>query len=174
MKRQSFGFTLLEVLVAVVIVSLGMLGVAALLVTVHKADTSSYIQQQAVQTAYDMLDRMRANLQGTQAGYYFGTYTGTPASPPACQGAGNVCTAQQMAAFDTSQWTSSLDELPSGRGAITRPAGPASTNGTIHVTVSVSWSDAPGVQAIEQFKKSGQQQNTGLATMKTFTLTTVM
>ncbi|EQD45716.1 type IV pilus modification protein PilV, partial [mine drainage metagenome] len=65
MKRKSLGFTLLEVLVAVVIVSLGMLGVAALLVTVHKADTSSYIQQQAVQTTYDMLDRMRANLQGT-------------------------------------------------------------------------------------------------------------
>ena len=171
MKRKSLGFTLLEVLVAVVIVSLGMLGVAALLVTVQKAETSSYIQQQAVQTAYDMLDRRRANLQGAQAGYYAGTYTGTPATPPACQGSGNVCTAQQMATFDTSQWTSSLDELPSGSGTI---ASAASSNGTINVTVSVSWSDAPGVQAIEQFKKSGQQQNTGLATMKTFTLTTVM
>ena len=171
MKRKSLGFTLLEVLVAVVIVSLGMLGVAALLVTVHKADTSSYIQQQAVQTTYDMLDRMRANLQGTQAGNYIGTYTGAPANPSACQGTGNVCTAQQMAAFDTSQWTSSLDELPGGSGTI---ASAASSNGTVSVTVSVSWSDAPGVQAIEQFKKSGQQQNTGLATMKTFTLTTVM
>ena len=76
-----------------------------------------------------------------------------------------------MATFDISQWTSSLDELPSGSGTI---ASAASSNGTINVTVSVSWSDAPGVQAIEQFKKSGQQQNTGLATMKTFTLTTVM
>lgn len=171
MRHRSRGFTLLEVLVAVVIVSLGMLGVAALLVTVHKADTSSYIQQQAVQTAYDMLDRMRANLQGAQAGYYAGTYTGTPATPPACQGSGNVCTAQQMATFDISQWTSSLDELPSGSGTI---ASAASSNGTIDVTVSVSWSDAPGVQAIEQFAKSGQQQNTGLATTKTFTLTTVM
>lgn len=171
MRHRSRGFTLLEVLVAVVIVSLGMLGVAALLVTVHKADTSSYIQQQAVQTAYDMLDRMRANLQGAQAGYYAGTYTGTPATPPACQGSGNVCTAQQMATFDISQWTSSLDELPSGSGTI---ASAASSNGTINVTVSVSWSDAPGVQAIEQFAKSGQQQNTGLATTKTFTLTTVM
>ena len=172
MKRQSFGFTLLEVLVAVVIVSLGMLGVAALLVTVHKADTSSYIQQQAVQTAYDMLDRMRANLQGTQAGYY----NGPPhsAAPPACQGTGNTCSPQQMAKFDISQWTASLDELPSGSGTIIAPAPAASSNGNVYVRVSVSWSDAPGVQAIEQFKKSGQQQNTGLATMKTFTLTTVM
>ena len=171
MRHRSRGFTLLEVLVAVVIVSLGMFGVAALLVTVHKADTSSYIQQQAVQTAYDMLDRMRANLQGAQAGYYSGTYTGTPATLPACQGSGNVCTAQQMATFDTSQWTSSLDELPSGSGTI---ASTVAANGNIDVTVSVSWSDAPGVQAIEQFAKSGQQQNTGLATTKTFTLTTVM
>ncbi|MHB1895531.1 MAG: type IV pilus modification protein PilV [Metallibacterium sp.] len=171
LKHSSSGFTLLEVLVAVVIVSLGMLGVAALLVTVHKADTSSYIQQQAVQTTYDMLDRMRANLQGTQAGNYIGTYTGTPASPPACQGTGNICTPQQMAAFDTSQWTSSLDELPSGSGTI---ASAASTNGTVSVTVSVSWSDAPGVQAIEQFKKSGQQQNTSLSSTQKFTLTTVM
>lgn len=172
MQRKSFGFTLLEVLVAVVIVSLGMLGVAALLVTVHKADTSSYIQQQAVQTTYDMLDRMRANLQGTQAGNYSGgPYSGTPPSPPACQGTGNTCTPQQMAKFDISQWTASLDELPGGSGTI---ASAASSNGTVNVTVSVSWSDAPGVQAIEQFKKSGQQQNTGLSTMKSFTLTTVM
>ena len=49
MSRRHSGFTLLEVLVAIVIISLGMLGVAALLVTVHKANASSYLQQQAVQ-----------------------------------------------------------------------------------------------------------------------------
>ena len=171
MKREYRGFTLLEVLVAVVIVSLGMLGVEALLVTVQKADTSSYIQQQAVQTAYDMLDRMRANLQGAQAGYYNGTYTGTPATPPACQGIGNTCSAQQLAQFDTSQWTGSIDTLPGGTGTI---ASSASTNGNVNVAVTVSWSDAPAVQAIEQFKASSQKQNTGLSNIRTFTLNTVM
>ena len=170
MKRKSLGFTLLEVLVAVVIVSLGMLGVAALLVTVQKAETSSYIQQQAVQTAYDMLDRMRANLQGTQAGYYIGTYTGAPANPSACQGAGNTCTAQKMAAFDTSQWISSLNELPSGDGAI---ASATSSNGTINVTVCVGWNDVPGLQVIP----NNNQQKKPICkplTDRTFTLTTVM
>jgi type IV pilus assembly protein PilV len=163
MKRQSFGFTLLEVLVAVVIVSLGMLGVAALLVTVHKANTSSYIQQQAVQTAYDMLDRMRANLQGAQAGYYSKTYT-PPFSPPgtSCVGTGNTCTAQQLANFDTSQWASTdLTVLPQGSANVTSAV---STNGNVSVTVTVNWSDAPAQAAIEKTGSSA----------RALTLTTVL
>lgn len=159
MLRRQSGFTLLEVLVAVVIVSLGMLGVAALLVTVQKADTASYLQQQAVQTTYDLLDRMRANLSGAQAGYYNGTYGGTPAIPTNCNT--GACTAKQLAGYDTSQWTAAVDQLPQGSGSV---ASAVSSNGNVNVTVTVTWSDAPAQSAIE---KSGSSS-------RTFTLTTVM
>lgn len=159
MLRRQTGFTLLEVLVAVVIISLGMLGVAALLVTVQKAETSSYIQQQAVQTAYDMLDRMRANLSGVQAGYYNGSYSGTSTASTNCNA--SVCSSQQLADYDTSQWTSDIDALPQGAGTV---ASAVSSNGNVNVTVTVSWSDSPAQSAIE---KSGSSN-------RSFTLTTVM
>lgn len=173
MRQRVRGFTLLEVLVAVVIISLGMLGVAALLLTVQKADASAYIQQQAVQSAYDILDRMRANLQGTQAGYYAGTFNPPFAAPATnCVGSGNVCTDKQLAKFDTAQWASSdLASLPQGSATI---ASAASSNGNVDVTVTVNWNDAPAVQSIEQFKSNQQQQNTGVSSARSYTLTTVL
>ena len=72
MKRplRAAGFTLLEVLVTVVILSIGMLGVAGVLLLVHKNNAASYMQQQAVQDAYDILDRMRANRSAALQGLY--------------------------------------------------------------------------------------------------------
>ncbi len=143
MSRRHSGFTLLEVLVAIVIISLGMLGVAALLVTVHKANASSYLQQQAVQDTYDVLDRMRANLAGTQGGYYDGTYNSGVTT--GCLGT-TVQTPQQIAVCDTSQWGSTLQQLPAGQGKIVT----ATANNQTTVTVTVTWSDAPSQQTIEQ------------------------
>jgi type IV pilus assembly protein PilV len=143
MSRRQSGFTLLEVLVAIVIISLGMLGVAALLITVHKANASSYLQQQAVQDAYDVLDRMRANLAGTQAGYYDGTYT--TGVTTGCLGT-TVQTPQQIATCDTSQWGNTLQQLPAGKGKIVT----STANNQTTVTVTVSWSDAPAQDAIEK------------------------
>lgn len=59
-SRQS-GFTLLEVLVAVVVLGVGMLGVAALQVNALKSNQSSLQRTQAVTMIYYMLDAMRAN-----------------------------------------------------------------------------------------------------------------
>lgn len=142
MSRRHSGFTLLEVLVAIVIISLGMLGVAALLITVHKANASSYLQQQAVQDAYDVLDRMRANLAGTQAGYYDGTYaTGVTTG---CLGT-TVQSPKQIATCDTSQWGNTLQQLPAGKGKIAT----STANNQTTVKVTVTWSDAPAQQTIE-------------------------
>jgi len=55
------GFTLIEVMVAIVILSFGMLGVAALMVTGIQFTHSAQQRTIATQLAYDMIDRMRSN-----------------------------------------------------------------------------------------------------------------
>ena len=68
--RKSGGFTLLEVLVALVVISVGMLGIAVLYVEGLKAERTSVYRTSAVALAADLADRIRANpaaLVGYQA-----------------------------------------------------------------------------------------------------------
>lgn len=60
------GVTLIEVLVAMVVLSVGLLGMAGLQVSSLRANQSSYIRTQAVSQAYDILDEIRADLPNWQ------------------------------------------------------------------------------------------------------------
>jgi type IV pilus assembly protein PilV len=147
MMKRTYGFTLIEVLVAVVVVSLGMLGVAGTLLTATRSSTSNYLKQQAVQYAYDIVDRMRANdaiAIHTAAGanpYVVALGSPTAAPTPNCEAA--VCNATQMGAFDVWEWQTLLQKnLPSGEGSVAVAAGTGSL-ATTTVTVTVQWSDQP-------------------------------
>ena len=61
LAHRSRGFTLVEVLVALVVLSIGLLGVAALQLTSLRSNHSSAMRSQATFLAYDIIDRMRAN-----------------------------------------------------------------------------------------------------------------
>lgn len=139
---RTQGFTLLEVLVALVILSLGLLGVAGLLITSQKANSSSYIKQQSIQAAYDILDRMRANTNQAYTGKYNVNNLASgslPSAPSSC--ISNVCSASQMASYDTYNWLLELSQLlPSGRGSITTQAiGGSPTQ--VAATITVQWDD---------------------------------
>src|SRR5882724_11312914 len=60
-RRCGRGFTLVEALVALVVLSIGLLGIAGLQITSLKANHGSATRTQAVYLAYDIIDRMRAN-----------------------------------------------------------------------------------------------------------------
>ena len=157
------GFSLLEVLVTVVVLSLGMLGVAAVLITVHKANASSYLRQQAVQETYDILDRMRANRSAALQGNY-DTSLGTAAGTAAVNCTSGSCNPSQLASYDRWQWLTDLaTTLPSGTGSVglgtvaggtcgslsyssplTTPAAP------VCAVVTVQWSDTPAQQTLKQ------------------------
>ncbi len=158
------GFSLLEVLVTVVVLSLGMLGVAAVLITVHKANASSYLRQQAVQETYDILDRMRANRSTALQGGY-DVALGTAAGTAAVNCTSGSCNPAQLAGYDQWQWLTDLaNTLPSGTGSVglgtvaggtcgsltysnslsTPPAAP------VCVVVTVQWSDTPTQQTLKQ------------------------
>ena len=69
-RRAQSGMTLVEVLVTAVIISVGLLGVAALQLTSLKSNQESYVRSQAAMLAADLLDRMRANQAGVRANHY--------------------------------------------------------------------------------------------------------
>lgn len=72
---------MIEVMVAIVVLSLGMLGIAQVLLQALKTGQGSYQRVQASILATDMVERMRANRTQAEAGAYDGTCSGTVTQP---------------------------------------------------------------------------------------------
>lgn len=145
MKRTSKGFTLIEVLIAVLILSIGLLGVAGTLVVASHSASSNYLRQQGVQYAYGIVDRMHANphvaINPTSSANPYIVSLAAPAATIAHDCTTASCTNTQMAAYDAWQWQTALkNNLPNGLGSV---AVAASTGNTAVVTVTVQWSDQP-------------------------------
>jgi len=124
-SRQT-GVTLLEVLISVVILSIGLLGSAGLIMNGLKNSNTAYYRSQATVLAYDILDRMRANLPNertsrlTQAGYYVVALNGS-------------CGASGLAHQECTEWRQMIAAtLPSGTGSVA-----VATDGV--VTVTIQW-----------------------------------
>ncbi|VTU22810.1 type IV pilus modification protein PilV [Variovorax sp. PBL-E5] len=147
------GFALLEVLIALLVLSFGLLGIAGLLLVTMKANTSSIMKQQAVQLAYDAVDRARANRQAALTGNYDVNNlvtSGTPTYPsaPATDCGSVSCTPEQLAAYDTWYWLGKdikdIARLPMGSGSIVTQASGSDTL----VTVTVQWDDSPAYRKL--------------------------
>jgi type IV pilus assembly protein PilV len=74
LKRAGRGFTLIETLVAVLVLSIGLLGIAALQLTSLQSNSTATQRSQATFLAYDIVDRMRANRRSAEAGDYTITF----------------------------------------------------------------------------------------------------
>ncbi|MDY7546204.1 type IV pilus modification protein PilV [Glaciimonas sp. CA11.2] len=169
------GFALLEVLIALVVLAFGMIGIAGMLLVAHKANSASYLKQQAVQSAYDIIDRVRANSPAAVSGSYNvnNLLTGAvlPAAPatipPDCSVV--ACSVAQLAAYDVWYWLAKdIAQLPNGRGSVVTAA-VATSNNTL-VTVTVQWDDSP---AQSKLGASTQTQGTS-ANLAQFTVQTLL
>jgi type IV pilus assembly protein PilV len=118
---------MVEVLVALLVLSLGLLGLAALQSGSMKATHSAYLRTQASQYAHDILDRMRANREAARAGDYDLDLTATA---PVCNPA-----SYDLEDCDRAEWRADVSSLPGGTGSIAYDAG------TGFVTVVVQWND---------------------------------
>jgi type IV pilus assembly protein PilV len=142
-SRQR-GMTLIEILVAVVVLSIGLLGLAGLQLKGMQVNQGSVYRWQAAMLAEDIVDRMRADRAGAQAnGYTLATFGATPS------GAGSTGTQAAIA-----DWLARVAALPGGQALITAPAGPANNQ----VTIKVSWVDTRA--------QAGTGQVTSAATVK--------
>jgi type IV pilus assembly protein PilV len=127
------GFSLLEVLVALVVIAVGMLGVAVLYVEGMKAERTSLYRTSAVNLVAELADRIRANPTATLS------YTDAPADGGCTNGVVD-CSPEQIAHEDLWWWNLDIEErLPAGAvGAVNIAPG----DGTDRYTISVSWSEA--------------------------------
>lgn len=139
---------MLEVLIAVLVLSIGLLGLAGLQAASLRNNYSSYLRSQATLLAYGMSDRMRANMAGVTAGNYNVASTAIPSAVSACSGSG--CAPANMAQNDINEWENTLNsELPTGKGIVCLDSTPddgTSTTpacdglGTIYA-IKVWWTD---------------------------------
>jgi type IV pilus assembly protein PilV len=102
--RRARGFTLLEVLIALLIFSLGLLGLAGLMVVSVKTNQSAYLRTQASFLAQSMADRMRANIAVIDA--YEGTYDDSSGGVASCYD--TACDPTALAANDRAVWSQQL------------------------------------------------------------------
>lgn len=142
-RHRQRGFSLLEVLVALLVLSIGLLGLAALQTMGLKFNTQSYQRTQAVLNAYDIIDRIRANPAGMATGGYDNIgIADTPPTLPTCP-----CGPAQMADYDVAQWKASLAQLLSeGKGAVCRGTLSAdlstcTASGTTSFQVGIEWKE---------------------------------
>lgn len=130
---QSRGFSMIEVLITLVVLSIGLLGIAGLQVTGMQSNRSAYYRSQATIIAYDMIDRMRTNVDGVAANLYDDLDSSSPPSTaPTCIDTSSGCSATSLAENDLQEWVDDhLSLLPAGTGTVTR-------SGNIF-TVTVNW-----------------------------------
>lgn len=110
--QRERGFTLIEVLVAILIVAVGILGVAGMQVVSLQQNRNALFRDTALQLGNDIIDRIRANATEAYSGV-------TPDSAPTLSANCNdaACTTEEMRDFDVAQWKCRLDPLD-GDGAI--------------------------------------------------------
>ena len=144
--RQATGFTLIEVLVSMIILAIGLLGLAALQGISLKDNQDAYLFSQANALAYEMSDRIKANKLGWNP-------TGTTVSIPAavsnctvgCNSATASCTPYQMAAYDYCYWQQKATTmlLTGATAVITTSVGTAPCTGSApSLCLTMTWSRA--------------------------------
>ncbi len=129
-KRAVTGFSLLETLVALVVLSIGLLGIAALQVEGLQLGQNALSYTKAVNLASDMADRVRANQAGILDYGEYNTFEAAGAAPangcaddPDVVSAEQLCEPAAMAEYDVWLWRSQLGSgagsgLPGGVGSI--------------------------------------------------------
>ncbi len=137
------GFTLIEVMVALLILAIGVLGVGSMQVQTYQHLRTSQHYGNAAALAGDMADRMFANASEARNGSYVTSGIRSEAST-SCDG--SACTTAQLAGYDVAEWLSEVSgldangkalpgSLPSPRGTVSR------VNGTDSYIITVHWDE---------------------------------
>ena len=138
-KRSARGFTIVEALVAFVVLSIGMLGIAGLFAVTLRTSGTAIQRVTAVDLASDIADRIRANRRAGEA-----YAADAVATDDKCVGESSVnCSPEEMAKNDVWLWRQQIAQaFPGGTaaGAIAYHAG-SSPVAPSSYTIQVTWKD---------------------------------
>ncbi len=132
-RGDNRGVSLIEVLISVLVMGIGMLGIAAMQATALRNSQSALERSQAVIQSYTILDAMRANAEVARTGGYDMALTGT------------APTGTSLSATDRASWINSLK----GRDGMGASAQGAIACNAVSCTVTVQWDDSRGTGGSE-------------------------
>ena len=149
MRSKEKGFMLIETLVAVIILAIGLLGMASMQVLGLKNNNSAYTRTQATYLTYDIIDRIRNNPNADYSLAMGSTpaAVGGVAATDLCNFASATstlnCDEDNLSTFDQATWVEDIaNVLPSGEGGIT-------VNGNNYI-ISIRWIDKQGTTTADQ------------------------
>jgi type IV pilus assembly protein PilV len=151
-RASSRGFSLVEVLVALLVLSIGLLGISKLVLISARANDSAYLRSQATALAYSILDTMHANRQAAINGNYAIAAASEATDPGVqCNNAAPCTNTLTLAQYDLYQWKQRLLALgPSGEGKVVMATTTDPTSGTVSTTATItaSWDDTVAQQSL--------------------------
>ena len=144
--RRQRGMTLVEVLIAIVIFAIGLLGIAALQVAGLRYTKGSQSRALAAMQAENIIDRMRANATGVRDGFY---------QNPAAESTDcsiDTCNPAELAAYDWNRW---LSETRQALG-VRRSDGALNTDNAVNATICVDSTPEDGTAGSWACDDSGE------------------
>ena len=137
--QLSTGFTLLEILIAMLIVSIGLLGVATLQIRGQQFNQVSYFRTQATFLAYDLMDRIRVNfaMNGADMASYAVDNLPPATLDSSCDEA--PCDSAALRDYDLKNWLYYLDQTLPGKVANTPPEIKPLADGSKGYEIIIYW-----------------------------------
>ena len=140
-KQYQKGFTLIEVLISMLVLSIGLLGLAALQIASVKANHSAQYRTEATLATYDLIDRMRVNREAANTNGYDIVVGQTPPTG-------------SLSGTDLTAWKAALaSALPSGDGEVMTTVTGVGAAATTVVEVTVQWDDSRGDAGTSVYQK---------------------
>lgn len=155
-QRFQRGFNFIELMVALLVSSLGLAGVASLLITGMTTSNSANLNSLAVAHAQSGAEMMRGNLEAYTTGWFAGTNTsGDAPTVTACEGSSG-CTLAEQAGNQYAMWRAQIQNtMPDGRGFICTDSTPydgqpaaLACDGNGNNVVKIFWRDGRDLDSL--------------------------
>jgi len=165
-RRRGTGFSLLEVMVALIVMSVGLLGVAKMQALALASTTTARMRSLAALQAASFASTMRADRA------YWSTITANPnvvidaaaitstaddnlkATTPACDDPATMCTTSRIAAKDLQEWATDMSrQIPNENARINCAKATATTPATC--TIDISWTENQVASNAQQAAAAG-------------------
>lgn len=138
---KQAGFSLLEVLIATIVLAIGLLGVASLQLSSNAHTEAGLQRSHAAGLAREIFERMRINYVEAKAGNYdIGTL---PVLTTDCEGAAVECTPEQIKEHDLRVWSERVTALLPGSDA-SISTGPDDGENSVDITITMQWDQSRG------------------------------
>ncbi|WP_233841322.1 type IV pilus modification protein PilV [Dyella sp. 2HG41-7] len=137
-RRYEAGVGLIEVMIAVLILSIGFLAIAALQARSLSTNNSAMVRSMATVASYSILDAMRADIANAVAGNY---NTGTAIAANNCPAAGSTLATAQLNTWCKTE-LAPIGSIASTTGKISCTAAPGTY--TAYCTVTIQFDDSRG------------------------------